>query len=150
MVVLAGLQHVGAEEQEAIIETLEHDPLNRLGPVRIVPVLLEGAEVDHVPLGRPPVGHRRVFSDEVRPALRRVRVAPEPNEDRVRARSIPGLGQAHRLRITLPALMVVDHETEGQREENRRECDGPLLDGCLGQASACHRSSVRPERPDPF
>ena len=89
MVVLASLEDVSAEQQEPVVEALQHDPPDRLRAVGGVAVLLEGAEGDDVSLGGPAVGKRRVVLDEARRPLSRVRVVPEADENPVGPRGVP-------------------------------------------------------------
>ena len=101
MVVLASFEDVGAEQQEPVVEALQHDPPDRLRAVGGVAVLFEGAERDDIPLGGPAVGERRILLDEARRAFSCVRVVPEADEKSVRPRSVPGLSQAQSLRVAL-------------------------------------------------
>ena len=149
VVVLAPVQHIGAQDQQPVAEALQDDPLDRLGAVELIAILFEGPEGHQVPLGSLAVGQRRVLLDEARRALLRIRVTRQPREDLVGRRRIPGLGQSDSLSVTRAAVMVVAQEGRGQHEENRRECDGSPPDGCLGQARACHRLDIRPGRPGP-
>jgi hypothetical protein len=89
VVVLASLEDVGAEQQEPVVEALQHNPPDRLRAVGGVAVLLEGAEGNDVSLGGPAVGKRRVVRDEARRAFSCVRVVPEANENPVGPRGVP-------------------------------------------------------------
>ena len=111
--VLARLEDIGAEEQELAIDLVQDDPLNRLGTVLCISVLLVGAEGHSIPLGYRAVRQRRVGFDEGLRALRRIGVATKRMEDRVRPLGIPGLVQGEGLAI---AHRVAHDDPEGDDE----------------------------------
>ena len=91
VVVLAHLEDVCAQEEELAVDAFKDDPLNRLGTIARIAILLVGAKLDDIALGCEAVRQRRIGLDEGSRALRGVTVPTQRVEDLVRALGIPGL-----------------------------------------------------------
>ena len=97
--VLARLEDVGAEEQELPVDLIEDDPLNRLGTILRISVLLVRAEGHGVPLGCQAVRQRRIGGHESVGALGCVAIPAQGPENLVGPLGVPGLVQGDGLAI---------------------------------------------------
>ena len=109
--VLACLEDIGTQEQEPPVDLIEDNPLNRLGTVLRISVLLVGAEGHGVPLGCRAVRQRRIGFDEGLRALRRITVPAKRMEDLVRPLGIPSLVQGD-------GLAIAHHVAHDDREDD--------------------------------
>ena len=125
VVVLAGLQNIGAQQQELAVDLIEDDPPNRLSPIGRVAILLVGAKLDRVALGHAAVRQRRIGINEGLRALRSIAVASQRMEDLVGALGIPGLVEGDGLTVA-HRVARDDRQRESKREheENRANAHG--------------------------
>ena len=125
MVILAGLQNIGAQQQELAVDLIEDDPPNRLSPIGRVAILLVGTKLDRIALGHAAVRQRRIGINEGLRALRSIAVASQRMEDLVGALGIPGLVEGDGL--TLTHRVAHDHrqrESKREHKENRADTHG--------------------------
>ena len=125
VVILAGLEDIGTQQQELTIDLIENDPPNRLGPIGRVAILLVGAKLDRVAFGRAAVRQRRIRINEGLRALRSIAVASQRMEDLVGALSVPGLVEGDGLTVA-HRVAHDDRQSDSKREdkENRANAHG--------------------------